>query len=233
MRNRVSVSKEDLKTTSENLKLAFNIFCGKPMELNAYKDSKNYDKLVRAIKETTGISLSSSTLRDLITLKHRGRFHYDTFCAIDKFIATYTNTPLSFPLDENYSTPIKQKTFWSVNQDYKPGVFINGFNGQFIEWPQIKKEIEAKIISQCPRIIPVGSGVVLEDFYGKKNWVIWIVDKELNKIGSVWIGGNPYNKCHLDGLIRIGKTFTDTSWEVWQILQRYSDGSYRIVQSFV
>lgn len=36
-----------------------------------------------------------------------------------------------------------------------------------------------------------------------------------------------------DGLVRLGFTHDDLNWDVWQVFQRYSDGSYRIVKSFV
>ena len=231
-KNYIKLLEIEIIEIRDNLKKAFNIYCGKIMELTSYKDSENYHKLKEAIEKTTGVHLSTSTLRDFITLKRKGAFRHDTFEAIDKFISTYTNTPSSIN-NKPYIEPIKQKVFWSINQGSPAGVFINSFQGQFIKWEIIKKEIETKVISQCPRIIPVGSTVEVGDFYGKKNWVIWIYDKEGNEIGSVWIGGNPLNKWLLDGMIRIGKTISDTEWNVYQVLQRYSDGSYRLVQSYV
>lgn len=231
MKNYVDRNPEELRIFSEKLKAAFNVFCGKNMKLTAYKDSKNYEKLQGAIQKTTGVKISEATLRDIITLKHKGKFRQDTFEAIDGFIASYTGLPRS--LGQDVIEPVKQKVFWSVNQNFRAGAFINSFKGEFLEWAQIKEELETKVITQCPRIIPVGSRVEMADFYGKKNWVIWIYDKKDNKIGSVWIGGNPLKKWYLDGFIRIGKTFSDTQWEVYQVLQRYSDGSYRIVQSLV
>lgn len=228
----VSVEKEIVKTISKNLQDAFNTYCGKSMKLNGYKDSNEYEELIQAIKKTTGITLGKSTLRDLITLKHSGKFQSTTFKTIDKFIATYTKTPESFN-KKVFSEPIKQKIFWSVNQGFKPGIFVNSLNGQFIEWDTVKKELETNVITQCPRIIPVGARAELGNFYKKNAWVIEIYDREDNEIGSVWIGGNPLKGWYSDGLVRVGKTVSDTSWEVFQILQRYSDGSYRLVKSFV
>ncbi len=232
IKNYIDLKENEIKEIRDNLLKAFDIYCEEPMKLTGYKDSRAYEKLQKAIKDTTGVTLGTSTLRDFITLKRKGAFRHDTFEAIDKFIATYTNTPTSIK-NKPYITPAKQKVFWSINQGSPAGVFINSFKGQFIEWSVIKKEIETKVISQCPRIIPVGSTVEVGDFYEKKNWVIWIYDKKGNEIGSVWIGGNPLNKWFLDGMVRIGKTISDTEWEVYQVLQRYSDGSYRLVQSYV
>lgn len=231
-KNNIFVAFDKLKNISQNLADAFNTYSGKNMKLTGYKDSPNYEKMAEAIKETTGIPIGVSTLRNLITLKHNGHFQPKKLEAIDKFISTYTNTPRSFTLRSKVE-PIKQKTFWSVNQGFAAGMFINGFNGQFIEWKKVKEELETKVLPQCPRLIPIGSRVEMQDFYEKKNFVIWIYDKKDNKVGSVWIGGNPYKQWYLDGLVRIGITFSDTSWEVYTILQRYSDGSYRIVKSFV
>jgi 3D (Asp-Asp-Asp) domain-containing protein len=231
-KNYVEVDKEKLRIIRDDLQDAFNIFCGAEMKLTGYKESDSYDKLIGAIKDTTGITLSKSTLRDLITLKHNGKFQRDTFEALDQFISAYTKSPRTLNRKTNVE-PIRQKVFWSTNQGFKAGVFINSFEGPFIEWKKIKEELETKVITQCPRIIPVGSRVEVGDFYGKKNWVIWIYDKHDKEIGSVWIGGNPLKQWYLDGLIRVGKTFSDTDWKVYQVMQRYSDGSYRIVQSLV
>jgi len=228
----INKNTEELKNISSSLQFAFNTYEGKIMKLTAYKESNNYYLLSQAIKKTTGFTLGRSTLRDLITLKHKGQFQPHVFEAIDKFISSYTKSPKSFQGSTTVE-PIKQKVFWAVNQGFKAGVFINSFKGEFLEWDLIKKELEEKVITQCPRILPPGCKVSLQDFYGKKDWIIKIIDKENNIKGSVWIGGNPLKNWLLDGFVRIGITRNDTSWEVFQILQRYSDGSYRILKSFV
>lgn len=120
-----------------------------------------------------------------------------------------------------------------VNQGLEPGAFIDRIDGEFIPWEQLKRELDTRAIVQCPRIIPPGSSVVLNSFHGKDNWVLEILNDKNESIGSVWIGGNPLDNWSQDGMVRIGKTISDTEWEVYQILARYDDGSYRIIESFV
>ena len=235
--NYIQLNKSELLTLSERLQEAFNMFNGEMKKLTGYKDSDDYSKLIYEIKRVTGITLGNSTLRDLITLKHTGRFQKSTFDVIEKFIDYYTKSPSVLlgrirrsKVDIN---PIKQKIFWGVNQGYKAGAFINSLQGAFIEWKELKKELEEKVITQCPRIIPVHSKAELKDFYGKKDWTIEIVTPKGQILGSVWVGSDPQKNWNLDGLVRVGHVISDTEWEVWQIFQRYSDGSYRITKSFV
>lgn len=230
--NIINLSETETKKLAERLQEAFNIYNGEMRKLTGYKDSEAYHLLIEGIEKTTGITISASTLRDLITLKHKGGFKKSNFDAIEKFIDAYSGAP-SLKGNKNIFLPVKQKVFWSVNQGSKPGAFINSFKGAFIDWDDLKKELEKNVITQCPRIIPVKSKVALADFYGKKDWVIHIVDSKANIIGDIWLGGNPLKNWYLDGLVRIGFTISDTEWEVYQILQRYSDGSYRIIKSFV
>lgn len=132
-----------------------------------------------------------------------------------------------------YNMDQSQKLFWAVNHGLPAGAFIEKVDGEFIPWEQLKNELEVSGIGQCPRIIPVGSTVALAPFYGKEDWLINIINPAGEVIGSVWIGGNPMNDWEQDGLIRIGKTISDTEWTVYQVLGRYPDGSHRIIQSFV
>ena len=126
-----------------------------------------------------------------------------------------------------------QKIYWGVNQGLEPGAYIERIDGEFIPWIQLKKELDERAITQCPRVIPPGSSVSLNSFHGKNNWILEIVNENKEVIGSVWIGGNPLNNWIQDGMVRIGKTISDTEWEVYQVLARHEDGSYRIVESFV
>ena len=125
-----------------------------------------------------------------------------------------------------------QKIYWGVNQGLEPGAFIDRIDGEFIPWVQLKQELDERAIVQCPRVIPPGSSVEMNSFHGKDNWVLEIMN-ESNVIGSVWIGGNPLGNWNQDGMVRIGKTVSDTKWEIYQILARYDDGSYRLIQSLV
>lgn len=229
--NNIHLNSEQLKTFSNDLEEAFKVYSQKPIKFTGYKD-KMYELLGDAIYKTTQIRLGNSTLRNIITLTHDGNFQRKTFEAIDKFIVTYTKKPRSF-MHKLYIEPIKQKVFWSVNQDYAPGIFINSFKGEFIEWNILKNELDTKVIPQLPRIFPVGSKVKLKDFYGKKDFLVRIYDAKDNELGSVWLGGNPLKNWYVDGLIRVGKGHSNTLREVYMIFQRYSDGSYRVVKSFI
>ena len=227
----VPLSPRQLEELSLNLQAAFNNCYGKEMKLTGDKNSKNYKELIKTIEEKTEIRLSASTLRDIVTLKHNGRFNPTTLAAIDKFISAYTRLPRSFGRSANIE-PVKQKVYWGVNQGYVPGVFINGFNGPFIKWPELKVELETKVLPQCARVFPGGSRVELRDHYDNKDYLMRVFDPAGAEIGSVWLGGNPHKGWYVDGLVRLGKSLSD-KWEVYMILQRYSDGSYRIVKSLV
>ncbi len=126
-----------------------------------------------------------------------------------------------------------QKIYWGVNQGLEPGAFVERIDGEFISWDQLKKELDGRAIVQCPKIIPPGSSVRLSSFHGKDSWVLEIISDSNEVIGSVWIGGNPLDNWSQDGMVRIGKAVSDSEWLVYQVLARYEDGSYRIIQSLV
>jgi hypothetical protein len=127
--------------------------------------------------------------------------------------------------------PISQKIFWGVNQGLGAGAFIESIHGEFIPWEQLSVELNERVINQAPRIIPVGSTATLDSFYGKEDWLVNIRNLEGDIVGSVWVGGNPEDGWKQDGLVRTGKAINDTEHVVYQTFQRFSDGSYRLVQS--
>lgn len=129
--------------------------------------------------------------------------------------------------------PIPQKIFWGVNQGLGAGAFVESIDGEFIPFEILEKELNERVINQAPRILPVGSFVSLDSFHGKTDWLVNIKNPNGEVIGSVWIGGNPEDNWNQDGLVRTGRALSDTSHEVYQVFQRYSDGSYRLVSSKV
>ena len=157
-----------------------------------------------------------------MTLQHSGRFAPDVYNALMLFI----ENPF-----KRKETPQPQKLFWGVNQGLPAGAIVNAKGMDFIPWTQLEGELNERAIGQCPKYIPPHAKVRLNDFYGKKDWVIEIVDTNENKIGSVWIGSNPLNEWMQDGFVRVGKTLSDEQWEVYQVLERWSDGTYRLVKS--
>lgn len=69
----------------------------------------------------------------------------------------------------------------------------------------------------------------MEDFHGKKNWIVMIFDAEGNPYCDVWLGGNPELGYAVDGLLRVGDR--NDAPPVWHTYQRYSDGTYRQLSS--
>jgi len=64
--------------------------------------------------------------------------------------------------------------------------------------------------------------------------IVKILDPGGKEIGHVWFGGDPTDeKWNYDGLVRLGLTISDTEHVVWQVFQRYSDGSYRRIRSYI
>ncbi|MBX7204120.1 MAG: hypothetical protein K1X81_01735 [Bacteroidia bacterium] len=216
----------------DQLSEAFFRFKGKKLKITGYVNSSDYKELKIEIFRLTGTDLSLSFLRDLITLTHKKDFQHDSYNALKKFVEYYLKQQTQVKEKEG-GLPLKQMVFWGVNQNYRAGVFIDSFDGAFIDWTNLESELNEIVIAGCPRLIPIGSRVQLFDFYGKKDWLVNIIDKDNNNIGSVWLGGDPHNGWQIDGLVRVGKTISDTEWDVWQIFQRYSDGSYRTIKSFV
>ncbi len=123
-----------------------------------------------------------------------------------------------------------QRLFWGVNHGMPPGAIVGELGSEFIPWDVLKEELQARV-SECSQITEKNARVRLNDLDGKKDWVIEIVDPVDTVIGSIWIGGDPENEWAQDGLVRIGKAHSRTSHEVYQVMQRWSDGSYVSVLS--
>jgi hypothetical protein len=96
----------------------------------------------------------------------------------------------------------------------------------FIPWDELKTEVEERLLNQCTMHVPAGSKVVLEDYNGQKDWLGRIRGNKGNHIGDLWFGTNPDDLWRFDGLVRVGKEISDGQCTVWQVFQRYSDGSY-------
>lgn len=129
------------------------------------------------------------------------------------------------------SVPKKQKLFWGVNFGGPPGAYIEGLNGHFIPWNQLCIELIKQVANSLPKKIPIPATISLDNHFQKKNWIIKIYDRNGNHSGDLWIGSNPEKNWAMDGKIRIGKTISDYEWVVWQVYERYSDGSYRLIRS--
>lgn len=234
MRPKNIISEEDVNVNElvTRLENAYNTMTSTMSKPTSYKESRYFRSLQSEIKRITTINLSLSLLRDLMRFKHKGGFHPTTFQALDSFCKYFEQYSMSKHKNVQ-ELPIKQRAFWGVNNGASAGIFINGFNGPFIPWNQLETELNEKVISNCPRLIPVGSKVRLCAFYGKKDWLVKIINPQGEQIGDVWLGSDPRKQWKVDGLIRIGFTINDSKWIVWQVSQRYSDGSYRVIKSYV
>jgi transcriptional regulator with XRE-family HTH domain len=120
-----------------------------------------------------------------------------------------------------------QKTRWAPTDGKAPGIDVEGdSDSDFIPWDELKPEIEARLLNQLGLHIPPECTVILDDFHGRPNWLVRIVDSECNRRGYVWFGTDADNNWAFDGLVRAG----DDTYVVWAVFQRYSDGSYRRIR---
>jgi len=105
-------------------------------------------------------------------------------------------------------------------------------NSDFIDWPVLKGEIEMMLLPQV-RVVPNGSTVEVGDLGDRKNWIVRILDSDRHEIGHVWFGSNPDLKWEWDGLVRLGDSNATDKSPGWQSFQRFSDGSYRRLETNV
>jgi hypothetical protein len=226
-KNDISLSPSELKKLVSDIEGCFRQYNITMQKFTVARKLRIYDSLQEEIEKITGIKIGKTTLIETMTLKKIKPFRSDIYEALVKYVSAL-KIAIKSP-----STVGGQKIYWGVNQNLDAGAFIERIDGDFIVWEKLKKELEEKAITQCPRIIPTGSTVETDTFYNKENWVIHIFDSTRKKIGDVWIGGNPAKNWEQDGFVRIGKSISDTEWIVYQILARFPDGSYRIIKSFV
>jgi len=117
-----------------------------------------------------------------------------------------------------------QETRWGPVDGLLAGISINSMNREFVGWEELEAEIKLRILPQV-KAVHNWSGIRLVDHYGKKNWIIQVLDKGGQEIGNIWFGPDPLKNWAYDGLVRVGMPKTPP--EVWQVFRRYSDGSYR------
>jgi len=120
---------------------------------------------------------------------------------------------------------------WGPVEGRNPGILIDGTR-QFVPWDTLKSEVEERLLIQLGRHIPIGCSVQLDAFRGRENWLVRILRSDGGPIGYVWFGPNPDNKWEFDGLVRVGEEILRINrMIVWQVFQRYSDGSYRRIEA--
>lgn len=196
------------------------------MPFTGSRHSTIYTQLANEIREVSDIILSNSFLLNLMTLKHNRRFQKVTYEALQKFARSFSY------LKNEDSLAGTQKIYWGVNQGLPPGAYVDNISGEFIPWKKLKGELEKKVINRYPKLIAPNSKAEMADFYGRKNWLIHITDKDKKVLGSVWIGSNPYANWENDGLVRIGKSIDDNHWIVYAVFARLPDGTYKSIKIY-
>lgn len=228
----INLNKEKLKELAAGIRERFYSDTKSREKFTATVNSDLYQKLREHIRLVTGYKtyVGKSTLRNIMTLKHSGKFVYSTYIQLMEYISV----PVIEWADES---PKAQRVYWGVNQGLNAGIYIGSLSGEFIPWDILKSELESRVISRIPKLIPVGSKVKLMDFHGKKDWRVWAVNDNDEYIASVWIGSDPENGWVNDGLIRTGKSIEGrdgkTKWIVYQIFARCTDGSYKMIKTLV
>ena len=123
-----------------------------------------------------------------------------------------------------------QKVRWVASGPKGAGVTVRNVDShfeQFITWRDLEPELAARLIPQVLRN-PAGCRFEKGDFGGKQDWVVRLLDAEGKAIGYLWLGGDADRNFTWDGLVRVGGNVPPP---VWQIYERYSDGTYRRLHS--
>jgi hypothetical protein len=131
--------------------------------------------------------------------------------------------------------PEAQLVRWGPVDQKPAGILVEDSQAQvFVPWSALKLEVESRLLPQVRRV-PSGATVEVRDLGDRKDWVVRIVDPTGKDIGAVWFGPNPEAKWQWDGLVRLGEPEEHNPERklIWQIFQRYSDGSYRRIEAFV
>jgi transcriptional regulator with XRE-family HTH domain len=129
------------------------------------------------------------------------------------------------PSKVGQTEPEAQKVRWGPVDGRPAGILIVSPFEAFIPWTELKREGELKLINQLGRLVPPGCNVALKEFKGRKDWLVRILSPETKPIGDVWFGPDPEKVWTFDGMVRVG------SADVWQVFQRFSDGSYRRIKA--
>lgn len=125
-------------------------------------------------------------------------------------------------------SPVRQLVRWGP-PDRGAGIVITDVDGgrpeDFIPWHQLYPELEKRLLPKTFRN-PTGYRFVTRDFHGKKDWLVYVIDRTGQDICALWFGGDPLRGGRFDGFIRVGNAS-----QVWQTYQRCSDATYVRVDS--
>ena len=135
------------------------------------------------------------------------------------------NTPILHP--NRRRRPEPQETLWGPNNGKPAGICItSSAAGEFVPWKILKPEIQTRLFTQLGDHIPLKCTAALGDYKGRPDWLTLIIDPDGKQVGEVWFGTDPDTNWAYDGLVRVG----NDTYVVWQVFQRYSDGSYRRIR---
>jgi len=124
-----------------------------------------------------------------------------------------------------------QQVRWVPVDGRDAGISLDSLEGQFIPWDQLRLEVQTRLLNQLGRSLPAGCSVVLQDFHGRPNWLVRVVDPKGGVVADVWFGPDPDSRWRFDGRVRVGLALDDHHAEVWQVFERFSDGSYRRLEA--
>jgi len=134
------------------------------------------------------------------------------------------NTPI---LPNRRRRPEPQETLWGPNNGEPAGICItSSAAAEFVPWKILKPEIQTRLFTQLGDHIPLKCTAALGDYKGRPDWLTLIIDPDGKQVGEVWFGTDPDTNWAYDGLVRVG----NDTYVVWQVFQRYSDGSYHRIR---
>lgn len=122
---------------------------------------------------------------------------------------------------------IAQLVHWGPPDGLPPGIWIDSRSGEFIPWTVLKPEVESRLLGQLGRYLPVGCTTNVADLYGRKDWIVQIVDNGGEELAHIWFGKDPAASWAWDRLVRVGRPTVDERAIVWQTFARHSDATYR------
>ena len=132
-----------------------------------------------------------------------------------------TLTPFPEPLSP-------QRVRWGTGEGFPRGICLDTCHAKFIMWADLKLELEAKLLPLVGQV-PAGSklNLILADS-ARAIYIVRVVAPNGAQFADVWLGGDPLAGWVWDGLIRVGPSVAPV--QVWAVVQRYSDNTYRRVR---
>lgn len=127
---------------------------------------------------------------------------------------------------------LPQRVRWGPSDGRQAGIRVwdsVDIEQQFVPWSNLREELMRNLL---PQLFANPEGVSFEtrDYHGKKEWLVQLF-QQCESYCDVWFGDDPGEGWKYDGMIHIGDA--ENVPHVWQSYQRYSDGTYRRLQSLV